>query len=96
MEGGESVIAAGTEATIEHLAGAAARGELSMAKAERMVGSVMFLKAYGRALYPDVQQQQRRLRGLRDAGVALDRELPADRVVPVGQLLRESMEAFGA
>jgi len=96
MEGGETVIAAGTDATIEHLAGAAARGEISMAKAERMVGSVMFLKAYGRALYPDVQQQQRRLRGLREAGVALDRELPADRVVPVGQLLRKSMEAFSA
>ena len=96
MEGGEAVIAAGTDATIEHLVGAAARGEISMAKAERMIGTVTVLKRYGRAVYPDVQQQQRRLRGLRSAGVALDRELPADRVVPVGELLRRSVESFRA
>lgn len=96
MEGGETVIAAGTEATIEHLVGAAARGEISMAKCERMIGTVAILKRYGRAVYPDPQQQQRRLRGLRDAGVSLDRELPPDRVVPVGELLRQSMEAFSA
>lgn len=96
LEGGESVIAAGTEATIEHLVGAAARGDLTMAKAERMIGTVTVLRLYGRAVYPDAQQQQRRLRGLREAGVALDRELPADRVVPVGKLLAGSLEAFRA
>jgi hypothetical protein len=96
MEGGESVIAAGTEASIEHLVGAAARGEISIAKAERMIGTVAILKQYGRAVYGDDRKSRRRLQGLREAGVALDRELPADRVVPVGQLLRESMEAFRA
>jgi hypothetical protein len=94
MEGSENVIAAGPDATVAHLATAAAKGDISLAKAERMIGTVALLREYGRAVYPDVQQQQRRLRGLRDVGVALDQALPADRVVPVGQLLRESVEAF--
>jgi hypothetical protein len=96
VEGHETVIAAGPNATVAHLAGQAARGELSIAKAERMIGTVALLREYGRAVYPDVQQQQRRLRGLRDAGVALDDELPADRVVPVGQLLADAVESFRA
>jgi hypothetical protein len=96
VEGSESVIAAGTEATMAHLVGAAARGEISMAKAERMIGTVAVLQRYGRAVYPDVQQQQRRLRGLREVGVSLDQELPADAVVPVGKLLADAVEAFSA
>jgi hypothetical protein len=96
VKGSEDVIAAGPEATVEHLASQVARGELSVAKAERMIGTVALLRQYGRAIYPEVRQQQRRLRGLRDAGVALDTELPPERIVPVGQLLRDSMESFRA
>jgi hypothetical protein len=94
--GAETVIAAGTNGAVAHLAQQASRGEISIAKAERMVGTVAFLREYGRSIYPDVQQQQRRLRDLRAAGVALDEEMPADRVVPVGQLLRDAVEAFSA
>jgi hypothetical protein len=96
VKGSEDVIAAGPQATVEHLAGQVARGELSIAKAERMIGTVALLREYGRAIYPEVRQQQRRLRGLRDAGVALDTQLPPERVIPVGQLLCEAMESFRA
>jgi len=96
LKGNESVIATGTDGALTHLARKAAAGELSIARAERMIGSVGLLKAYGRAFYPDVQQQQRRLRDLRDAGVALDEELPDGAVVPVGELLRQAVERFSA
>lgn len=96
MEGSHDVIAAGPDATVAHLAGAVARGELSIAKAERMVGTVALLREYGRAVYGDERKARRRLQGLREAGVALDAELPPDRTVPVGQLLRRSMESFRA
>lgn len=96
MGTGENVVAAGPNATVEHLARAAARGDISIAKAERMVGTVALLREYGRSIYGDERKARRRLQGLREAGVALDEELPADRVVPVGQLLRDSVEAFRA
>ncbi len=88
------IIAAGPEAAVEQLAGRAAREEITMARAERMTGSLIFLERYGRSIY-GTQQGQRRLRDLRDAGIALEHELPPDRVVPVGQLLREMVEEFG-
>lgn len=94
VQGSHNVIAAGPTATVEHLAGQVARGELSIAKAERMVGTVALLREYGRSIYGDERKARRRLQGLREAGVALDDELPSDRVVPVGQMLRDSMESF--
>jgi hypothetical protein len=96
VEGHETVIAAGPNATVEHLAGQIARGELSIAKAERMVGTVALLREYGRSIYGDERKARRRLQGLREAGVALDDELPSDRVVPVGQLLSDAVERFRA
>ncbi len=90
----EKIVSAGLDGAVSHLAGAACRAELGMAKAERLIGTVAIMREYGRAFYPDVQQQQRRLRGLREAGVSLDDALPPDRVVPVGQLLRQAVEAF--
>lgn len=95
LEGGR-VIAAGTKATVEKLAQQAAAGEISIAKAERLVGTVEFLREYGRAVYGDERKARRRLQGLRDAGVVLEDALPADRVVPVGQLLADAVESFGA
>lgn len=94
--GAENVTAAGTDAATAHLAGLAARDEITIARAERMIGTVALLREYGRAVYPDVQQQQRRLRGLREAGIALDQDLPASASVPVGQLLRDAVESFSA
>lgn len=96
LQGGEDVIAAGPKATVRELARKAARGELSMTKAERLVGSVEFLREYGRAVYADERTARRRVQWLREAGIALEDELPSDRVVPVGQLLRESMDSFRA
>jgi hypothetical protein len=93
LEGGP-VIAAGSKATVVKLAQAAAAGELSIARAERMIGSVEVLREYGRAIYGDERKAQRRLKDLRDAGVALDDELPAEAVVPVGELLRDAVERF--
>lgn len=90
------MIAAGTKATVEKLAQQAAAGEISIAKAERLVGTVEFLREYGRAVYGDERKARRRLQGLRDAGVVLEDALPADRVVPVGQLLADAVESFGA
>jgi hypothetical protein len=94
--GAENVTAAGADAATAHLAGMAARDEISIAKAERLVGTVAFLREYGRAVYPDVQQQQRRLRGLREAGISLDEQLPPGAAVPVGELLRNAVESFRA
>ncbi len=96
VKGGENVIAAGPKATVQQLAGKVARGDLSMAKAERLVGSVELLREYGRAVYADERTARRRVQWLREAGISLEDELPSDRVVPVGQLQRDSMESFRA
>jgi hypothetical protein len=96
LRGGEDVIAAGPKATVRALAQKVARDELSMAKAERLAGSVEFLREYGRALYADDRAARRRVQWLREAGISLEDELPSDRVVPVGQLLRQSMDSFSA
>lgn len=95
LEGGP-VIAAGSKATVVKLAQSAAAGEMSIAKAERLAGTVEFLREFGRAIYGDERKARRRLQGLRDAGIALDEELPPNAVVPVGQLLSEAVESFRA
>jgi hypothetical protein len=64
-----------------------------MAKAERLLGSLVVLRRHGRGIY-DERQGQRRLKSLRESGVALEHELPPDRVVPVGALLRDLVEEF--
>jgi len=89
------VVAAGTDGAVTHLVQKVTSGELSMAKAERLVGSVAILGAYGRAVYED-RQGQRRLASLRSAGVALEDTLPPSAVVPVGQLLRDAVAGFGS
>lgn len=95
MHTSDGVVAAGDRAAATELLGRVARGELSMAKAERLIGSVTVLGLHGRAVY-DQRQGQRRLKALRDEGVALENHLPPDRVVPVGALLRDLVEGFNA
>jgi hypothetical protein len=91
----EELVAAGSNAATEMLVQKAAAGELSIAKAERLIGSTVIMSQYGRAFYPDVQQQQRRVRELREeVGLVVDNVIPAGHLVPVGQLLREAVEAF--
>lgn len=94
--GAENVTAAGADGATAHLAGMAAREEISIAKAERMIGTIALLRLGGRAIYPCERQQRRRLADLREAGIALDEELPATAVVPVGELLRSAVESFSA
>jgi hypothetical protein len=96
LGGDETVIAAGPDATVGQLARSAVRGELSIAKAERLIGTVALLREYGRSIYPCERQQRRRIADVRQAGIALDDQLPSDHIVPVGQLLRESMDSFSA
>jgi hypothetical protein len=99
----ESIVSASHDGAVAHLVAAAARGDISTAKAERLAGSVAFLKYAGRAAYNDPdgsrrtndQRSSRRLKELRRAGVVLD-DLPAETVVPVSALLRDAVEAFGA
>lgn len=96
VRGNENVIAAGTDGALRHLATKAAAGEMSIAKAERMIGTVAVLREFGRGFYPDEQQSRRRLRQLRETGLALDEELPPGAVVPVGELLRDAIARFTA
>jgi hypothetical protein len=81
------------ETAVEKLAGRVARGDLSVARAENMLGSIALLQAFGRSFY-DARGGQRRLKALRDAGVALDRELPPGAVLTLDAELREAMERF--
>ncbi len=91
----ENLVAAGSTAALDELLGRVAREELTMARAERLAGSLAILRVHGRTIYTE-QQGQRRLRALREAGIALEIELPADRTVPVGELLRQAMKDFSA
>lgn len=93
--GGE-VVAAGTDGAVTHLVGQVARGELSMARAERLAGSIAILGAFGRGVYDSPLASRRRLAALREAGVSLEDTLPPSSVVPVGQLLRDAVAQFAA
>ncbi len=93
LEGGEAVVTS-PAGVVHHLAGKVARDELSMARAERMAGSVEFLRAYGRAFYASDADSARRLRDLRRAGVVVDDALPDRAQLPVSDLLREAVEGF--
>ena len=90
----EELVSAGTGAAFEHLVQQAASGEIGDAKAERLIGTLAIMQRYGRSYYSEPWKQRRRLADLRDAGIALDDVLPSDRIVPVGQLLRDAVESF--
>jgi hypothetical protein len=86
----------GTSASVDVLVGKVAAGELTMARAERLIGSLEVLRRFGRAVYGDDLASWRRLAALREAGIAVDDQLPPDAVVPVGELLRRAVEEFAA
>jgi hypothetical protein len=98
------VVAAGPDGAVEQLLGQVARDELTIARAERLAGSVQFLRAAGRAAYHEPtlsgkennRRSARRLKSLRDAGISLSAELPADAELPVGELLALAVERFKA
>ena len=95
LTGGENVIAAGPKATVQQLAQQAARGDLTMARAERLAGSAEFLREYGRARSTPISSSSSAASG-RSGKLASRSKTSSrqDRIVPVGQLLRESMESF--
>jgi hypothetical protein len=95
LKGGHDVTVRGSDAIVDELLGRVARDELTLARAERLIGSVEVLRRVGRAAY-DERQGRRRLQALREAGVPLSSELPPDRIVPVGELLRQAVEEFAA
>lgn len=100
----KQIVAAGPDGAVTEVIAKAHRGELGIARAERLVGSVAFLKHAGRAAYHDPaltakennRRSARRLKALRDAGVALEHELPSEAVVPTSDLLRTAISEFTA
>ncbi len=93
--GAEELTVTTTDGLVGVVAQRAASGEMSMARAERALGSAMLLREFGRGIYPDDRQARRRLGELRKLGVVVDDEMPAA-AVPVSQLLREMVEEFSA
>jgi hypothetical protein len=100
----EKVVAAGVDGAVSQLVAKAVRGEISPAKAERLAGSIAFLRYGGRAVYDrpgdarktNLKRSSARLAKLRQAGIALEDELPAESVVPVSELVRQAVEEFRA
>ena len=98
------LVVAGPDGAVADLAAKAINGEMTHARAERLIGSVALLKYGGRAVYDSVEtgrkvndrRSSRRLKALRDAGVVLSDELPPASVVPVSALLRDAIERFTA
>jgi hypothetical protein len=88
VESAGGVTVAGPDAAVQQLVQRAASGRLSVAKAERMIGTLSILRDHGRGFY-DVRQGQRRLSDLAAEGVVLDETLAPSATVPVGALLRE-------
>jgi hypothetical protein len=67
----------------------------TIAKAERLIGTIDMLNRYGRAIYAD-STGRRRLAELRALGITPESIAPVDRVVPVGRLLRESLDSWAS
>jgi hypothetical protein len=100
----EQVTLTGPDGAVAELLARAVRRELSHARAERLAGAASFLKFAGRAAYVtegdsvkrNNERSSRRLKALRDAGIVLADELPAESVLPVSELLRDAIERFGS
>lgn len=100
----DEVVAAGPTAAVGQLLSLAHRGDLTFARAQSLIGAVAILQYAGRAGYHDPgvstkennRRSSRRLKGLRDAGITLDAELPAEALVPTSKLLRDAIAEFSA
>jgi len=87
-------VAVGRDQAEERLFAMAASGAISMAKAERLIGTCSGLSRYGRGIYAD-SSGRRRLAELRSLGISPEAVAPVERVVPVGRFLRESLASWG-
>ena len=100
----EQLVAAGPDGATAALVAKAHKGEIGIARAERLAGSIAFLKYAGRATYHDPdrsakennRRSARRLKALRDAGITLDHELDDEAQVPTSELIRGAVERFTA
>jgi hypothetical protein len=81
---------------VDQLAQKLADGQLTAARAERLVGAAELLRRYGRGVYDNQRQSARRLEALREAGIAVDDELPPDSVVPVTELLQAALQEWAS
>lgn len=86
-------IAVGRVDAEERLVSMVARGEMTIAKAERILGTISILSHTGRSIYAD-SSGRRRLAELRHLGISPEAVAPAENVVPVGRLLRESLASW--
>jgi hypothetical protein len=94
LQAAKEVVVTHPNRLAEQLAGKAARGELTPAKAASLLGASELLRLYGRAFFGNDARSAYWLRELRAAGVHVDDELPREAVVPVGELLRELVDGF--
>jgi hypothetical protein len=100
----EELTVAGPDGAVADIAALAVRGDITHARAEKLLGSIVLLKHGGRAVYDrgvssrveNNKRSSRRLKALRDAGVTLSDELPSEAVVPVSALLRDAISRFEA
>ena len=73
---GSEVTVMSTDSVVEVLARKISEGELTPQVGARLIGDAVLLGTYGRAIYTDDRMSQRRVKALRDAGVAVDDQLP--------------------
>jgi hypothetical protein len=93
---GDPLVVTNAAGVTEQLVAKVARDELTIRRAEGLIGAAEVLRHFGRAIYGDDRKSWRRLKALRDAGVAVDDELPAGAAIPVSELLRQAVEQFNA
>lgn len=91
---GEAVTVCHPTNVVDHVAAQISDGTMTVARGERLVGSAELLRRFGRGLYADDRQSARRLAALRDAGVAVDEDLPLGARIPVSQLLASAVEEW--
>jgi hypothetical protein len=91
---GESVTVTSPAGVIDELASQVAGGSLTIAGAKRLAGASEFLRRYGRALYDSNDQSSRRLRALREAGIAVDDELEPGSRIAVSELLESALQEW--
>jgi hypothetical protein len=93
---GDPVTVTDSAGVVDMLGRRVAEGGLTVRRAESLIGASALLRRFGRAIYANDKNSERRLRALRKVGVAVDDELPAGSVVPVSDLLRELVTEFRA
>lgn len=91
---GDPVTVTTPSGVVDQLAQRLAEGELTAARAERLVGAAELLRRFGRGIYETDKQSARRLHALREAGISVDQELPEGSTVPVSDLLAGALEEW--